>query len=421
MQPIRNTRSENRWARSGKCASKRGAAIGLNAETKRANWDVQTRNSPANSNESVAMRRLLSLLCSVAALATWSPTSFAQQQVISGPTPTQLSPVGVTNGVSMVNQGGGGTLLVGTVGGPETDIYTNNNPVAPGSVAVLVNVSGASLTNVTFNSSSTVYGAISTSLITIGDLSAGANGTTVNFLGPINVTSTFVTGTGTLNFNNAGGATIQNGTPGGLIFQGNGTVVLAANTYLNAAGGITTTAANTGNLTLNAGSIVEGAVGDGNGLSTITVNGGTNTTGVSAYIGPTLATGGAPQTDAVNAYTFKLNTNTLNITGALTIAASTANGVIYTTLASPTLYGKILTNGALNLGPQVLVNVTVPSAAILPKGTIFYIVTPLGAGTPGIPITVVDLTNPNSKFTGLDAATGQIEITNQQAFVGPFR
>ena len=67
---------------------------------------------------------------------------------------------------------------------------------------------------------------------------------------------------------------------------------------------------------------MQGAVGDGNGLSTITVNGGTNTSGVNAYIGPTLATGGTPETDAVNAYSFTLNTNTLYITGALTIAAA---------------------------------------------------------------------------------------------------
>ncbi len=421
MQPIRRTQSENMRARSVEFPSNRLAAISLNSEMGHANWDVRAQNARPGWKGSPAMKHMLRLLSFVAALAAWSPTSFAQQQVINGPTPTQLSPVGVTNGVSMVNQGGGGTLLVGTVGGPEMDIFTNNNPVAPASVAVATDVTGISNSNVTFNSSSTVYGAIGTPGIFFLDLSAGANGTTVNFLGPINVTNTFVTGTGTLNFNNAGGAAIQNGTPGGLIFQGNGTVVLAAGTYLNAAGGITTTAANAGNLVLNAGSVVQGAVGDGNGLGSITVNGGTGTTGVSAYIGPTAATGGTPETDAVNAYTFKLNTNTLYITGALTIANSTANGVIYTTLASPTLYGNIRPTGTTNLGSLLTVNVTVPSTAILPVGTKFNIVQTNGSqtGTPNIPVTVVDLTNPSSTFTGLDVGQGLIQITNQQAFVGP--
>jgi hypothetical protein len=41
------------------------------------------------------------------------------QQVINGATPTALSPTGVTAGVAMTGQGGGGTLIVGTIGGPE--------------------------------------------------------------------------------------------------------------------------------------------------------------------------------------------------------------------------------------------------------------------------------------------------------------
>jgi len=196
--------------------------------------------------------------------------------------------------------------------------------------------------------------------------------------------------------------------------------VVAAGTYLDAAGGITTTAAQTGNLVLNAGSIVQGAVGDGNGLGSITVNGGTNSRGVSAFIGPTLVTGGTPETDAVNVYTFRLNTNTLFISGALTIANSTANGMIFTTLASPTLYGNIRPTGTLNLGSLLTVNVTVPSTAIIPVGTTFFIVKTNGSqtGTPNVPVTVVDLSHPNAKFTGLDFGAGLIEITNQQAFLG---
>src|SRR5476649_685624 len=60
------------------------------------------------------------------AFAAWSPASFAQQ-VINGATPTALSATGVTSGVSMTGQGGGGTLIVGTIGGPQTDVFTNNS------------------------------------------------------------------------------------------------------------------------------------------------------------------------------------------------------------------------------------------------------------------------------------------------------
>src|ERR1039458_4567752 len=165
MQPIRNAQSENRRPRSVEFPNKRRAAIGLNAEMKRVIWDARNENSPAASKASPAVSRMLSLLCFVAALAAWSPASFAQQ-VVSGPIPTQLSssgsPNGVANGVSMINQGAGGTLLVGTVGGPEMDIFTLNNPVAPGSVAVATDATGISNSNVTFNSSSTVFGAIGT-------------------------------------------------------------------------------------------------------------------------------------------------------------------------------------------------------------------------------------------------------------------
>ena len=235
-------------------------------------------------------------------------------------------------------------------------------------------------------------------------VTAGDNGTTVNFLGPVYDTTTFVSGTGTLNFSAA-----TNQSPGNLIFNGDGTVVLAAGTSLDAVGGVTTTVVNsntvlgTGTLMLGGGSSLIGAVGATTmSLKNVTVTGGSNAAGVSASI-----------TGAVNAYSFSLATNTLNITGKLVIADQTPNGVINTTLASPRLYGNIIPTGALLLGSQVLVNVTVPSTAILPKGTIFYIVTPGGAGTPSIPINVN-----NPAFTGLDAATGQIEITNNTAFLG---
>ena len=364
---------------------------------------------------------MLFLLYFIAGLAAWSPPSFAQRQEIVGPPPptdTTLNANGVTSGVDMIGETNTGTLVVPA----GSNIFTNNTSLTSNLPAV--STSATSTGNVTFLGSSTVYGAIGMTE-PVGpyllDLSGGANGATVVFLGPVNVTNTFVTGTGTLNYSNAGGTIVQNATPGGLVFQGNGTVIVAAGTYLDAAAGITTTAADAGNLVLNAGSIVQGAVGDGNGMSSVTVDGGSATTGVSAYIGPTLATGGTAETDAVNVYTLRLNTNTLYISGALTIANSTASGLIYTTLASPTLYGNIRPTGTLNLGALLTVDVTVPASAIIPVGTVFDIVKTNGSqtGTPNIPVTVVDLTTPNSKFTGLDFGAGLIEITNQQAFLGP--
>ena len=169
-------------------------------------------------------------------------------------------------------------------------------------------------------------------------VTGGANGTTVNFLGPVHDTTMYVSGTGTLNFNAA-----LNQSPGGVIYNGDGTIVLAAGTYLS--GAITTTVPNsatvlgTGTLVLGGGSELDGAVGAGGfSLKNVTVSGGSNSAGVNALIN-----------GAANVYSFSLATNTLNVAGALTIADSTTNGVINTTLASPSLYGNIRPVGTTNL------------------------------------------------------------------------
>jgi len=95
-------------------------------------------------------------------------------------------------------------------------------------------------------------------------------------------------------------------------------------------------------LVLGGGSSINGAVGAGSAaLRNVTVAGGSNLAGVSALIN-----------GAVNVYSFSLATNTLNISGALTIADSTPNGVINTTLASPTLYGNIRPWGPRILEPR---------------------------------------------------------------------
>ena len=351
------------------------------------------------------MKIKLFSLTVLASIAAWCPPSFAQQ-VINGATPTALSPTGVTAGVAMTGQGGGGTLIVGTIGGPEADIFTNNSSSGNVTNPLLkaVSTDASSLSNIVFNSSSNVYGAIG--VTNPGgpfflNINGANNGTTDNFDGNLYGTITTVSGTGSLNFNS--GSTNITATN----FAADGTISLAPNTTV--IGALTTNTANTGTLVLGSGSVLTGAVGGANGLKAINVVGGSNTAGVSASI-----------SGAVNAYSFNLGTNRLNIGGALTIANSTSSGVINTTLASPTVYGNIRPVGATNLGSTLLVNVTVPSTAVFPVGTVFNIVqTQTGtvqSGTNGsvVSVTVQSPTNPLYTFSAVPPAgtvAGLVAIT----------
>jgi uncharacterized protein with beta-barrel porin domain len=347
----------------------------------------------------------------ITALAAFSAALFLgvcpaalAQQVVNGAIPTPLSPTGVTSGVSMTGQGGGGSLIVGVIGGPQMDIFTNNSAsgIVTNPLLRAVSTDASSQSNVVFNSSSNVYGALG--ITNPGgpfflNINGGNNGTAVNFNGSLFGTTTTVSGTGSLNFNS--GSTNITATN----FAGNGTISLAPNTKL--IGALTTNTANTGTLSLASGSALTGAVGGASGLKVINVVGGSNTAGVSASI-----------SGAVNAYAFNLGTNTLNVGGALTIANSTASGVINTTLASPTVYGSIRPVGATNLGATLLINVAVPKTAFLPVGTQFDIVqTQAGtvqSGTNGSVVTVInDPTNPLYTFSAVPAAgtiAGQVTI-----------
>lgn len=344
------------------------------------------------------------LLSSVVVGMTALSTAVMAQQTINGAAPTPLNATGVTSGVSMTGQGGGGTLIVGTIGGPKMDIFTNN---ASGGIVInpllrAVSTDTSSLSDIVFNSSSDVFGAIG---ITnpggpfFRNITGGNNGTAVNFNGSVFATITTVSGTGSLNFNS--GSTNISATN----FAGNGIISLAPNTTL--IGALTTNTANTGTLSLASGSALTGAVGGANGLRAVNVVGGSNTAGVSASI-----------SGAVNAYAFNLGTNTLNIGGALTIANQTASGVINTTLASPTVYGNIRPVGTTNLGSTLLINVAVPQTTFFPVGTFFDIVqTQAGtvqSGTNGAIVVVVnDPTNPLYTFVAEPAAgtvAGQVRI-----------
>ncbi|MEI9888810.1 MAG: autotransporter domain-containing protein [Rhizomicrobium sp.] len=338
------------------------------------------------------MKRSALVLCVGAAICVSSPSSAARQAAV-GPGIIALDANGVLSGVDMSVSGITGTLSVGVVGGPAMDIYTLNNPVVAGQVAI--STAASSQGNVVFNSGSTVYGAIGVTqpggpfLLNITGGNAGAS---VNFMGPVYATTTNVTGTGSLNFRSGNtNITATN-------FAADGTISLAANTTV--IGALTTTVgANTGTLILGAASVLNGAVGGAVGLKTINVVGGSNSAGVSATI-----------TGAVDAFAFSLGTNTLNIGGALTIANLGAAGVVNTTLASASVYGNIRPLGATNLGPALHVNVTVPSTSLLTVGTIFNIVQTqsgtLQSGTDGsvVTVTIQDPTNPLYTFEAVPPA-----------------
>ena len=338
------------------------------------------------------------------AIVTWSPASFAQQQTAVGPGVTPLNATGVTNGVAMSASAATGTLGVGVVGGPEMDIFTNNS--AGGNVTNpllrAVTTDASSTANIVFNSSSNVYGAIGVTQPGgpfFLDVTGGNNGTVVNLDGNLFATITTVNGTGTLNFNS--GSTNITATN----FAADGTINVAPNGTV--IGALTTNTADTGTLVLGGGSVLNGAVGGANGLKAINVAGGSNTAGVTSTI-----------SGAVDAYSFNLGTNTLNIGGALTVASSTVSGVVNTTLASPTVYGNIRPLGATNLGPTLHIDVAVPGTAFIPVGTQFNIVqTQAGtvqSGTNGTVVVVVnDPTNPLYTFSAVPAAgtvAGEVSI-----------
>ena len=305
------------------------------------------------------MKRAPIFLCILATSAAWGPSSFAQQQTAVGPGITPLDAAGERYGVEMSGSATTGTLTVGVVGGPNMNIDTSNNPIAPGSVAISTEASSSG--NIVFNSGSTVYGNIGVTQPGgpfLLDIAAGNTGTVVNFDGSVYATILNVTGTGTVDFK-SGAINIM-----ATNFAANGTIVLAPNTTL--IGALTTTAgASTGTLSLGAGSTLNGAAGGAIGLESINVLGGSNRAGVVATI-----------TGAVDSFGFALKTNTLNIGGALTIANLAPSGVIDTTLASATVYGDIRVVGSTNLGPSLTIDVTVPATAHLTVGTMLIRLSP---------------------------------------------
>lgn len=317
--------------------------------------------------------------------------AFAQRQTAVGPGVIPLDANGQANGVDMSANAGTGTLSVGVTGGPQTDIFSSNNPV--GTVAGLaVSTDVSSTSNIQFNSSSTVYGDIGVTNpggpyfldIETGAIGVTVNPYTVNFLGSVYGTTMNINGTGGVNFNS--GSTNISATN----FAGDGTLSLAPNTTL--IGALTSTAgADTGTLSLGNNSVLDGAVGGATGLHAINLTGNAGSANISG---------------AVDSYSFSLGTNTLNIGGALTLA-NLAPGTINTTIASPTLFGHIVPVGSASEGATT-VNVTVAPAAYIPVGSQFDIVQAT-SGTSGSIVTAVSA-NPLYTFSAPVTANGLVTI-----------
>ncbi len=313
-----------------------------------------------HSLESVIVFLLLGL-----AMAIWLPSATAREIVVL---PGVVGAEGVTNGVDTQ---GPGTLTVGA-----QNINTAND------LGGGITTTAANTASVLFNNSSTVTGFVGQVGSTFLDIDAGVNGTIVTFSGPVFSTTFSVAGTGTVNFN---GGFISN-TGSTMDFAGDGFINVGAGQTVRAA--ITNTAgARTGTLTLNANSIVDGAVGAASGLKQITVLGGN-----------------AAITGQVNSGIYTLGTNMLNVAGAFAIPTT---GILNTTLFSALDYGQIVPVGAASIGATVQVNVTV--TGLLAVGNNFDIV----AATSGTDGSVVNVTSntANYAFSAAPTTNGLVRIT----------
>ncbi|OGU24189.1 MAG: hypothetical protein A2580_18195 [Hydrogenophilales bacterium RIFOXYD1_FULL_62_11] len=241
-----------------------------------------------------------------------------------------------------------------------------------------ITTNAAAGASILFLGSSTVTG--STGLnIPFFDITAGADASTVNFNGDVFATTLNISGTGAVNFN---GSVNPGMVAANTIIANDGFISIGANQVFKSA--IVTNTANTGTLTLNGGSNVNGAITD---LKQINVVGGD-----------------ASVTGAVQVLGFNLGTNTLAINGgALT---TNAGGTIATTLASDSVYGRIIVGTSNIDGGGITVIPTVTGA--LTDGTIYTIVA-APAGTNAAPVNVTN-NNPRYTFSGIDTTTGDVRI-----------
>ena len=315
------------------------------------------------------MKTSLISVAVAAAIVAWAPISLAREAVAL---PGVVGAEGELNGVDTT---GGATLTIND----GQNVNTNND--LGGAFTTDSNNTG----NLLFLGDSIVTGSTGQPGVLFLNISAGATGSTVDFNGDVFATTTQISGEGTVNFN---GDVIS-----APVFVGDGFLNLGAGQLLT--GAITTNTANTGTLTLNSGSHIDGAIGGASGLKQINVSGGD-----------------ASITGAVQAQGFSLGANTLTITGALT---TNANGTIATSLAGNTVYGNIQPSGASNInaaGITVIPTVT----GVLTAGTTFRIVGGL-AGTNGATVTVLN-TNPLYTFSSVPTTTGDVLITVESVSLG---
>ena len=305
------------------------------------------------------------------AITTWAPITSARESValpyIFGVAPGDS--VGQATGVDTT---GAGLLTVN----PNINFNTLND-VGGGITSNINNVA-----SILFTGNSTITGFTGTNLIRFIDITAGANAATVNFNGDVFTTAFNLSGTGTVNFN---GNLNQGIVAASSNFAGDGFINIGANKLFNSA--ITTNTANTGTLTLNGGSSLIGAIGGANGLKRINVVGGN-----------------VSVTGAIQARQFDLDTNTLTMIGALTTNVA---GIINTTFASNTVFGKIIVNGdsAINAaGVTVIPTVT----GALTNGTTYRIVE-APSGTNNATVSVIN-NNPRYTFAGLPTTLGNVDI-----------
>ncbi|PPC94606.1 MAG: hypothetical protein CTY33_03370 [Methylotenera sp.] len=315
--------------------------------------------------------KLLSLAV-LSALATWAPTSMARQPGVALPYFFGDAPGDSVGQATGVDTTGAGLLTIR----PGININTQND-VGGGITSNINNVA-----SILFEGNSTVTGFTGTSLIRFLNITAGANATTVNFNGDVFTTSFNLSGTGTVNFNGSLNPGIVAASTN---FDGDGFINVGANQVFTSA--ITTNTANTGTLTLNGGSIVDGAIGGANGLKQINVAGGN-----------------ADIIGAVQTRQFSLGINRLDIDGALT---TNFGGVINTTFASDATFGRIVLTGnsAIDAG-GITVIPTVTGA--LTSGQVYRIVT-APSGTNAAPVSVVN-NNPRYTFSGDPTILGNVDI-----------
>lgn len=324
------------------------------------------------------MKASLISLTVAAAIATWSPISSAAPQAIDLTSPGFVGPSGELDGVIT----SGDSFLTITDG---QNINTNGIEVyafRTSTGGIIINGQG----ELRFSGDSTVTGDTGQTGNYFRQITAGAAGKAVTFNGDVYATTTQVSETGIINFNGDVISAVQ--------FNSDGFLNLGAGKSLT--GAITTLAANTGTLTLNNGSSVNGAIGGANGLKQIIVSGGD-----ASILG------------AVQAQGFTLGANTLNINGALTTNPA---GTIATTLAGNTVYGNIqVAGGTTNIdggGITIIPTVT----GVLTAGTTFTIIG-AASGTDNAPVTVLN-TNPLYTFSAVPTTTGNVLITVESVSLG---